>query len=69
MQKFRYLKVALSAVLVFVGAKMLLADVYELHIVVSLAVIVAILGAAAIASALYNSAMKAESRFSATRRR
>lgn len=68
-QKFRYLKVGLSAVLVFVGAKMLLADVVELHIVLSLAVIVAILGAAGVASALYNSAMKAESKFSATRRR
>jgi tellurite resistance protein TerC len=68
-QKFRYLKLGLSAVLVFVGAKMLLADVVEVPIVLSLGVIVLILGAAGIASALYNSAMKDESKLAATRRR
>ena len=42
--KFAYLKVGLAAVLVFVGAKMLLLDVYKIPIAVSLAVIAAILG-------------------------
>src|SRR5438477_53353 len=37
--KFRYLKIGLSAILVFVGAKMLLAGVVEVHVVVSLAII------------------------------
>jgi tellurite resistance protein TerC len=42
--KFVYLKVGLSLVLIFVGAKMLLTDVYKLPIAVSLAVIAGILG-------------------------
>jgi tellurite resistance protein TerC len=41
--KFAFLKVGLALVLVFVGAKMLLMDVYKLPIVVSLAVIAVIL--------------------------
>jgi tellurite resistance protein TerC len=49
-EKFRYLKLGLSAVLVFVGAKMLLADVYKLPILASLAVIAGILGVAMFAS-------------------
>ena len=48
--KFVYLKVGLAAVLVFVGAKMLLADVYELPVVASLGVIGAILTSAVVAS-------------------
>lgn len=43
--KFAYLKIGLAFVLVFVGAKMLLADVFELPIAVSLGVIAATLGA------------------------
>jgi tellurite resistance protein TerC len=42
--KFRYLKVGLSAVLVFVGLKMCLVEVYKLPPVASLCVIAAILG-------------------------
>jgi tellurite resistance protein TerC len=48
--KFRYLKEGLSLVLVFVGGKMLLADVYEVPIFVSLAVIAALLAGAIVAS-------------------
>ncbi|HEU4449334.1 MAG TPA: TerC family protein [Gaiellaceae bacterium] len=44
--RFRYLNVGLAAVLVFVGAKMTLADVYEIPVHLSLAFIVAALGAA-----------------------
>jgi tellurite resistance protein TerC len=42
--KFAYLKPGLAVVLVFVGAKMLLADVYELPIAASLGVIAGVLG-------------------------
>lgn len=41
--KFRYLKFGLSTVLIFVGAKMLLADVYKVPIGVSLGVIALII--------------------------
>ncbi len=37
--QFHYLKIGLSAVLVFVGAKMLLTDIYKVPIVISLVVI------------------------------
>jgi tellurite resistance protein TerC len=50
--RFAYIKVGLSLVLVFVGAKMLLADVVHVPIAASLGVIAAILGAAIIASLL-----------------
>jgi tellurite resistance protein TerC len=43
--KFAYLNVGLALVLIFVGAKMLLMDVYKLPIVVSLGVIATILSA------------------------
>jgi tellurite resistance protein TerC len=43
--RFHYLKVGLSLVLIFVGAKMLLLDVYKVPVAVSLAVIAGILGA------------------------
>ena len=52
MGKFHYLKVGLSVVLMFVGAKMLLADVYEIPILASLAVIVAVLAGSVVASLL-----------------
>jgi tellurite resistance protein TerC len=42
--KFAYLKVGLSLVLIFVGAKMVLLDFYKIPIVASLAVIASILG-------------------------
>jgi tellurite resistance protein TerC len=50
--KFAYLKFGLALVLVFVGAKMLLADVYEVPIVASLGVIVFILSASVAVSLL-----------------
>ena len=52
--KFVYLKPALAANLVFVGAKMTLVDVYKVPILTSLAVISAILAAGMVASALAN---------------
>ncbi|HEY5676210.1 MAG TPA: TerC family protein [Myxococcales bacterium] len=48
--RFAYLEVGLSAVLVFVGVKMALVHVVEVPALVSLAVIVAILGASMLAS-------------------
>jgi tellurite resistance protein TerC len=48
--KFRYLKTGLAAVLVFVGAKMSLADLYKVPPLVSLLVIASLLGAAIAAS-------------------
>jgi tellurite resistance protein TerC len=50
MGKFVYLKLGLSAVLVFVGAKMTLAELYKIPSLISLAVIAAILTAAVLAS-------------------
>jgi tellurite resistance protein TerC len=52
MGKFRYLNLGLAVVLVFVGGKMLLSDVYKVPVYVSLAVIVVTLAAAAIGSIL-----------------
>ena len=52
MGKFRYLKVALSLVLLFVGAKMLLAGVYKIPILVSLGVIATLLTGAVVTSLL-----------------
>jgi tellurite resistance protein TerC len=48
--KFVYLKIGLSVVLIFVGAKMLLMDVYKLPIVTSLVIIAGILGISVVAS-------------------
>jgi tellurite resistance protein TerC len=48
--RFRYLSVGLSLVLVFVGAKMVLADVWKVPILASLAIIAAILLGAILAS-------------------
>jgi tellurite resistance protein TerC len=48
--RFRYLKVGLSLVLVFVGLKMLVTDVVKVPIALSLAVIVLILAASIVAS-------------------
>ena len=49
---FHYLHYGLSAILVFVGAKMLLADVYKLPVAVALGVIAGILLVAVIASVM-----------------
>jgi tellurite resistance protein TerC len=48
--KFAYLKVGLSFVLIFVGAKMLLMDVYKVPIGASLGIIASILGASVVVS-------------------
>lgn len=50
MDKFRYLKIGLAAVLVFVGAKMALMDFYKLPSLVSLAVVTLLLGGSVAAS-------------------
>ena len=52
MIRFRYLRPALAVILVFVGIKMVLADLYDLPISLSLAVIVGVIGAAIAASLL-----------------
>jgi tellurite resistance protein TerC len=52
MDKFRYLKVGLGAVLMFVGAKMMLEDVYHIPIGVSLGAIVVLIGGSVAASLL-----------------
>jgi tellurite resistance protein TerC len=49
---FRYLHYGLSAILVFIGVKMLLHDVFHIHPMASLLVIVALLGVS-IAASLY----------------
>jgi tellurite resistance protein TerC len=51
-EKFSYLKVGLSAVLVFVGAKMALVDLVKIPALVSLAVIATLIGASVVASIL-----------------
>jgi len=52
MDKFHYLKYGLALVLMFVGAKMLLAGVYKIPIWISLVVIAALLAGAVLASLL-----------------
>jgi tellurite resistance protein TerC len=52
MDRFHYLKLGLGTVLIFVGAKMALADVYKLPIAVSLGIIVGLLASAVLASLL-----------------
>jgi tellurite resistance protein TerC len=52
--KFRYLKLGLSFVLVFVGGKMLMVDFYKVPVGLSLGVIAGILGLAVIASLIAN---------------
>jgi tellurite resistance protein TerC len=50
MGRFHYLNVGLALVLAFVGTKMLLTDLYKIPIVASLAIVVVLLGGAAVAS-------------------
>jgi tellurite resistance protein TerC len=50
--RFRYLKVGLAAVLIFVGSKMLLTDILHLEPVISLMAIIGILAVAVVASLL-----------------
>jgi len=51
-QRFVYLKVGLSAILIWVGAKMLLSDLYKVPTTVSLGVVAAVLAVAIAASLL-----------------
>jgi tellurite resistance protein TerC len=53
MQMFHFIHYGLSAILVFVGTKMLLSDVYKIPIVVSLGLIAAIIAVSIIASILW----------------
>jgi tellurite resistance protein TerC len=55
--RFHYLKLALSLVLVFVGAKMLLTDVYHVPIAISLGVIAVLLATSIVASLLFPKAV------------
>jgi tellurite resistance protein TerC len=50
MDKFQYLKFGLSAVLVFIGVKMVIVDFYKIPIAVSLAVVASILTISVLAS-------------------
>jgi len=50
MDKFQYLKFGLSAVLIFIGAKMVIVDFYKIPVTVSLAVVAAILTVSILAS-------------------
>ncbi|CAM02927.1 tellurite resistance protein TerC [Saccharopolyspora erythraea NRRL 2338] len=50
MHRFTYLRYGLAAILVFVGAKMLLTDLYKIPIWISLSVIIALIGGAIAAS-------------------
>jgi len=61
-ERFRYLNLGLAAVLVFVGVKMTLADVYALPVYVSLAVIVLVLAIAIAASLARTEPQPAEGR-------
>ncbi|MDO8615961.1 MAG: TerC family protein [Dehalococcoidia bacterium] len=57
-RQFVYLKAGLSAILIWVGAKMLLTDVYEIPTLVSLGVVAAILAVAIAASVLRTAVLK-----------
>ncbi|MGZ8473079.1 MAG: TerC family protein [Candidatus Deferrimicrobiaceae bacterium] len=50
---FRYLKIGLCIVLMFVGVKMLISDFYKIPITVSLAMVVAILASSVLASVIF----------------
>jgi len=63
--RFAYLKVGLSFVLVFVGAKMLLVELYKVPIGASLAIIAGILGLSVVASLLMLPAPPAEAKAAA----
>lgn len=52
-ERFHYLKLGLSIVLIFVGVKMLIVDLYEIPIGMSLGVVALILGVAVAASLLF----------------
>ena len=59
MEKFYYLKPGLAMILLFVGSKMLVSEVFEIPIVISLVVIFGILGAALLLSFIRTSQQQA----------
>lgn len=59
--KFHYLKLGLSVVLIFVGAKMLLVDLYKIPIGISLGCIALILTTAVVASLMFPNDLEAHS--------
>ncbi len=61
MDKFYYLKLGLSAILTFVGTKMVIVDFYKIPVVVSLSVVVAILIVSVIASLIRSKRLEKES--------
>jgi tellurite resistance protein TerC len=63
--KFRYLKVGLAFVLVFVGTKMVIVDIYKIPSALSLAVIAGLLGASIVASLRASAREEREARESA----
>jgi tellurite resistance protein TerC len=65
--RFHYLNVGLSIVLVFVGIKMLLSDIYKVPIGISLGVIALVLGASTAASLLWPRQEQAEDAPAGTR--
>ena len=62
MNQFQYLKYGLSAVLVFIGAKMVIVDLYHIPVGVSLAVVASILTISILASLWKARSSKAEAR-------
>jgi tellurite resistance protein TerC len=58
--KFRFLKMGLSAILVFVGIKMLIAEIYHVPILMSLSVIASILAISIAASLLFPEAAETD---------
>ena len=52
--KFHYLKPALAVVLVFVGVKMVMVDIYKIPVALSLGIIASVLGVAVLASLWHN---------------
>ncbi len=61
MREFHYLRPGLAVVLVFIGVKMTLTDLYEIPVLASLAVVAAVLAGAAAASMLWPPAERAGS--------
>lgn len=53
-ERFRYLKVAISALLIYVGIKMLIAHWYHLPTAVSLSFIISVIAVAIVASIIYD---------------
>lgn len=53
MDRFHYLQYGLSAILVFVGVKMLISDIYDIPIAIALGVLVLLLGIAIVSSLIW----------------